>query len=58
LTGHQLKDPDATVAYHGMDAALFEKYLKKRGVEKTPYANRPITVANDLGAIIGVIDNK
>jgi len=58
LTGHQLKDPDATVAYHGMDAALFEKYLKKRGVEKTPYANRPITVANDPDAIIGVIDNN
>jgi threonine synthase len=57
LTGHQLKDPDATVGYHGMDAALYEKYLKNRGVTETPYANRPITVANDLDAIIAAIKN-
>ena len=56
LTGHQLKDPDATVGYHGMDAALYEKYLRNRGVTETPYANRPITVANDLDAIIAAIE--
>ncbi len=55
LTGHQLKDPDATVGYHGMDAALYEKYLKNRGVTETPYANRPVTVDNDLDAIIAAI---
>jgi threonine synthase len=58
LTGHQLKDPDATVAYHGMDAALYEKYLKKRGVSETPYANRPITVANDLDAIVFALESR
>jgi len=52
LTGHQLKDPDATVAYHRMDEALYEKYLKVRGVAETPFANRPITVPNDLEKII------
>ena len=57
LTGHQLKDPDATVGYHGMDAALYEKCLKNRGVTETPYANRPITVPNDLDEIIAAIEN-
>ena len=55
LTGHQLKDPDATVAYHRMDEALYEKYLKKRGVTETPYANRPVTVANHIDAIIDTV---
>ncbi|MDR1491968.1 MAG: threonine synthase [Planctomycetaceae bacterium] len=57
LTGHQLKDPNATVAYHGMDAELYEKYLKNRGVTETPYANRPISVANDLDKIVAAIEN-
>ena len=55
LTGHQLKDPDATVAYHRMDEVLYEKYLKKRGVTETHYANRPVTVPNDLDAIIALL---
>ena len=55
LTGHQLKDPDTTVAYHRMDESLYEKCLKRRGVAKTPYANRPVTVANDLDAIIALL---
>ncbi|MDR1384377.1 MAG: threonine synthase [Planctomycetaceae bacterium] len=57
LTGHQLKDPNATVAYHGIDATLYEKYLKNRGVIETPYANRPISVANDLDKIVAAIEN-
>jgi threonine synthase len=55
LTGHQLKDPDATVAYHGMNAALYEKYLKNRGVTSTPFANRPVTVPNDIDKIIDTL---
>ena len=31
LTGHQLKDPTATVAYHGADQEQFEKVLGSRG---------------------------
>ena len=31
LTGHQLKDPTATVAYHGTDQENFEKVLGKPG---------------------------
>ena len=58
LTGHQLKDPDATVAYHGMDAVLYDKYLKKHGVAETHYANRPMTVVNDLDAIVFALENR
>jgi threonine synthase len=55
LTGHQLKDPNATVAYHGTDQAFFEETLGKRGVNTTEFANRPISVANDLDQIIRVL---
>ena len=33
LTGHQLKDPDATVAYHTTDQEQFNKVLGSRGVQ-------------------------
>lgn len=47
LTGHQLKDPDATVHYH-MEPE------KQKGDSKPDgkYANRPIRVADDLDAIL------
>ena len=40
LTGNQLKDPNATVAYHGNDKAFFEDCLGSRGVRTAQYANR------------------
>jgi threonine synthase len=52
LTGHQLKDPNATVAYHGTDQMFFEEVLGKRGVKTTEFANRPVFVANELDEII------
>ncbi|WZO97865.1 threonine synthase [Isosphaeraceae bacterium EP7] len=52
LTGHQLKDPTATVAYHGTDQEQFEKVLGSRGVKRAGFANRPVIVPNDLDAII------
>ena len=55
LTGHQLKDPTTTVAYHAADAEQFEKVLGKQGVHAAPYANNPIVVENALGKIIDVI---
>ncbi len=45
LTGHQLKDPTATVAYHGTDQDNFEKVLGSRGVRRAGFANRPVIVA-------------
>ena len=52
LTGHQLKDPTATVAYHSTDQDQFERVLGSRGVLRAGFANRPIVVANDLDDII------
>jgi threonine synthase len=47
LTGHQLKDPTATVDYH----------LAKSGSDSA-CANRPIQLANDLNDIIRVIEDQ
>ncbi|TWT73046.1 threonine synthase [Allorhodopirellula solitaria] len=56
LTGHELKDPTATVAYHSSDRELFEKTLGSRGVTEANYANRAVPVANELSAIIDAIE--
>ena len=48
LTGHQLKDPKATVAYHSADQKTFEEVLGKRGVRRASFANRAVQVPNDL----------
>ncbi len=55
LTGHQLKDPTATVAYHATDRKQFEQVLGSRGVGSAAYANRAVAVSNDLDAIIKAI---
>jgi threonine synthase len=55
LTGHQLKDPNATVAYHTTDQELFNEVLGSRGVNRASYANRAIAVPNELEAIIRAI---
>ncbi|MGA2062158.1 MAG: threonine synthase [Thermoguttaceae bacterium] len=55
LTGHQLKDPTATVAYHSADQEQFEKVLGSRGVHRAEFANRAVAVPNDLDEIIKVI---
>lgn len=52
LTGHALKDPDATVKYHtGIDV----KAVQEQAPRKEPHgriANRPVPVPDDLEAII------
>lgn len=55
LTGHQLKDPTATVAYHSADAALFAEKLGSHGVKTAEFANRPVVVDNDLQKIIDAL---
>ena len=55
LTGHQLKDPTATVAYHTTDQELFNEVLGKRGVRRAAFANRAVVVPNDLDEIIKAI---
>ena len=56
LTGHQLKDPTATVAYHSTDQKTFDEVLGNRGVRRATYANRAVQVPNDLDEIIKAIE--
>ena len=58
LTGHQLKDPDATVAYHSGDKGLFDAKLGVRGVEHATFANSPVVVENNLQKIIEVLEGR
>lgn len=55
LTGYQLKDPNATVAYHGNDREFYENVLGKRGVKTTEFANRPVVVDNDIDKILDLL---
>jgi len=52
LTGHPLKDPDATVGYH---TGKFKPGKKVKG--KRTFANLPVQVVDDLGKICQVIEN-
>lgn len=55
LTGHELKDPDATVKYHtGIDMKSVQDSAK-RSEPHGRLANRPIQVPDDLSAIIAAI---
>ena len=56
LTGHQLKDPDATVAYHSGDKSLFESKLRSRGVEAAAFSNSPTVVENNLQKIMELLE--
>jgi threonine synthase len=56
LTGHQLKDPTATVAYHTADQAEFNRVLGSRGVTRAAFANRAVQVENNLDEIIRAIE--
>jgi len=58
LTGHELKDPTATVAYHTHDPKYFDEVLRSRGVQQARFANRAVQVENDLGAIVKVIEKQ
>jgi threonine synthase len=56
LTGHALKDPTATVAYHTTDQHMFDEVLGRRGVRRATFANRAVQVPNDLDDIIKAIE--
>lgn len=55
LTGHQLKDPTATVGYHSAPEVDEARKLAKRGIVERPFQNGPIAVANDIDRILEVI---
>lgn len=56
LTGHQLKDPTATVAYHSSDQKQFDDVLGSRGVRQASFANHAVVVPNDLDQIVKAIE--
>ena len=57
LTGHALKDPHATVAYHTRkDGELAEDY-GAYGVRTAAYANRPVVVEDNLEKIVAAIQS-
>ncbi len=55
LTGHQLKDPDATVAYHSGDQKKFDEKLGPHGVKTASFANSPVVVENNLQRILAAL---
>ncbi|GIX03344.1 MAG: threonine synthase [Planctomycetaceae bacterium] len=55
LTGHQLKDPTATVAYHARDDLQGQQKLRAYQVYHTPFANHPVEVDNDLQHILSAL---
>lgn len=57
LTGHQLKDPNLTVAYHTPGKQESRDLLAVNHVTQTPYANQPVVVENNLDAILQAIQN-
>lgn len=57
LTGHQLKDPNATVAYHSATNEHMDEKLTSHGVTEALFSNGPIVVENDLDKIIEVIQS-
>jgi threonine synthase len=55
LTGHALKDPHATVAYHTKSASELTQEYGAYGVRSAAYANRPVLVEDDLAKIVAAI---
>jgi len=56
LTGHQLKDPNATVNYHSAEGEAFSAAFEKYGVKEAAFRNKPIPVGNDLADILRVVE--
>jgi len=57
LTGHALKDPHATVAYHTKAGAALAEDYGEYGVRTAAYANRPVAVEDNLEKIIAAIQS-
>jgi threonine synthase len=55
LTGHLLKDPHATVAYHSLSEADLRQEFADFRVRRAAHANKPIPVADDIEEILKVV---
>ncbi|MBN1807999.1 MAG: threonine synthase [Planctomycetes bacterium] len=49
LTGHHLKAPEATIAYHSKEGAGLVAAI---GIEKAAFGNRPVKVKNNINDIL------
>ena len=58
LTGHQLKDPNATVWYHSLPPEELPEKLAKYGVKNAAHRNRPVPATNDLDSILRAIEES
>jgi threonine synthase len=56
LTGHQLKDPTTTVAYHSHEQKACDDVLGTRGIREAAFSNRAVQVPNDLDQIVRAIE--
>lgn len=52
ITGHQLKDPNATVAYHSGNPEKFDSTFDGYGVHTAEFENHPVEVENNLPSIM------
>jgi len=57
LTGHPLKDPNITVAYHTLEEAALRETYEGYTLYGAPHANRPIPVPDDLDAIVDALQS-
>ena len=57
LTGHQLKDPAATIGYHSPGSSEREK-LGGYGIAEARFSNEPVQVPNDIRAIVRAIEGR
>jgi len=58
LTGHQLKDPNATVHYHSLPPEELAKKMTDYQIQVATHQNRPIPATNDLDSILKAIEEK
>ncbi len=56
LTGHLLKDPNATVAYHSLEGDELADQMADFEVKTNEFANRPVPATNDLDSILKAIE--
>ena len=62
LTGHQLKDRDTTVAYHGSSDERIDESLADRGITSVftsvSFSNPPESIANELERIVEAVRRR
>jgi len=58
LTGHQLKDPNVTVAYHSSQGSRVDESLAEYGVRTVHSANRPVPVENNVEKIVAALQQR